>query len=318
MNRLMMFLLFVWIIIWINSIKGQLLLHTPEWLFEKFPVFNESYIKQRQIKSIVFDIIDKKDWQEPDDKDLTEVYEFDKGGKMLRKYHTGVKKVVRYETHNKKSKKVFINEHIEYDTISTEYVYQPNVLIERNIYPNNYIEATYFKKCGKWICKEEKYIETYRQLSTGGKVLDKLLLKAQDSIVTYDFGKQIKQVYFNNEKLPYKEKFIYFNDQKQVVEIIEQLVVANGKIKKEFDYNSAGQLENAVMVVDYGIPDTFSIHFYYDKQGRVESEKQFKNNKELKEYQYIYSENNSELKSILIRDFDTSNIRIIKLKMIHY
>jgi len=145
-----------------------------------------------------------------------------------------------------------------------------------------------------------------------------LLLKAQDSIATYDFGKQIKQVYFNNEKLPYKEKFIYLNDQKQIVEITEQLVVANGKIKKVFDYNSAGQLEDAVMVVDYGIPETYSIHLYYDKQGRVESEKQFKNNKELKEYQYIYSENNQELKSILIRHFDESSIRIIKLKMGYY
>jgi len=318
MNRLKTFLLFVWVTIWIFPIKGQLLLHSPEWLFEKFPVFNESYIKQRQIKSITFDIIDKKDWQEPDDKDLTEVYEFDKEGRILRKYHTGVNKIIRYETHNKKGKNIVINEHIEYDTISTEYVYQPNVLIERNIYPNNYIEATYFKKCGKWICKEEKYIETYRQLSTGGKVLDKLLLKAQDSIATYDFGKQIKQVYFNNEKLPYKEKFIYLNDQKQIVEITEQLVVANGKIKKVFDYNSAGQLEDAVMVVDYGIPETYSIHLYYDKQGRVESEKQFKNNKELKEYQYIYSENNQELKSILIRHFDESSIRIIKLKMGYY
>jgi hypothetical protein len=108
------------------------------------------------------------------------------------------------------------------------------------------------------------------------------------------------------------------NDQKQIVEITEQLVVANGKIKKVFDYNSAGQLEDAVMVVDYGVPETYSIHLYYDKQGRVESEKQFKNNKELKEYQYIYSENNQELKSILIRHFDESSIRIIKLKMGYY
>lgn len=292
---------------------AQLFSFEPEVLFEQFPVFNSSYIQQQRIRRIIFDIIDKKDWQEAEDKDITEVYEFNTDGKLKRKYFTSIKKIIQYETHNKKHKTVITKELYEYDTTATEYHYQNNLLIERNIYPNNYTEATYYKYCGNWVCKEEKYIETFKTISTGNKILDKLFLKAYDSIAVFDYGNQIKHVFYNNEKLPYKEKFIYFNENKKIVEITEQLMVANGKIRKQFLYNSSGLLEKSIMNIDYGYPETYSIDFLYDDKNQVTAEKHFKNNHELKEYQYIYSENNW-LKSILIRNFDNKDIRIIKLK----
>ncbi len=313
MNLLKILSIFLFQIIWLC--KAQLLLFSPEYLFEKFPVFNPEYIQKNKIKKIEFDIIDKKDWQEAEDKNLTEVYEFEATGKLKRFYHTSIKKIIRIETQHKKHKNFTTQELFEYDTTSTEYLYQPNLIIERHKFPNNYTEATYLKFCNsKWICKEEKYIESYRTLSTGNQVLDKLLLKAQDSIVTYEFPNQIKQIYYNNEKLPYKEKFIYFNDKKQITEILEQLIVANGRIKKTFQYHPQKKLIlTTQMLIDYGHPESYAIEYQYDEGGRVYSEKHFRNNNALKEYQYIYSENNNELKSILIRTIEDKNIRIIKL-----
>jgi hypothetical protein len=296
--------------------KAQLLIHPPDLLFEKFPVFNEKYIQQNNIKKIIFDIIDKKDWQEAEDKDLTEVYEFDENGRLKRKYHTTIKKVIQYETHNKKNKSIITKEIYEYDTVSTEYTYLPNQIIERNFLPNNYADAHYYKICGKEICKEEKYTEFYRTLSTGTRVLDKVLLRSYDSIATFSYENQIKKVYYNNEKLPYKEKFIYFDKNKRITEISEQLIVTTGYIKKQFFYNSSGNIENATMTVNFGNPENYAIEFNYDeKTQQLISEIHFKNNNKMKEYQYIYSQNNNELYSILIRTFEEKNIRIIKLKI---
>ncbi len=312
MNPLKILSIFLFQIIWLC--KAQLLVFSPEYLFEKFPVFNTEYIQNNKIKKIVFDIIDKKDWQEAEDKNLTEVYEFEASGKLKRSYHTSIKKIIRIETQHKKHKNFTTQELYEYDTTSTEYLYQPKLIIERHQFPNHYTEATYYKLCDpKWICKEEKYIESYRTLSTGNQVLDKLLLKAQDSIATNEFPNQIKQIYYNNEKLPYKEKFIYFNDKKQITEILEQLMVAGGRIKKTFLYTNDNLLISATMTIDFGNSETHQIAYFYDEKKRVLSEKHYKNNQHTKEYQYIYSENNNELKSILIRTFEDKNIRIIKL-----
>lgn len=291
---------------------------TPEKIFEQFPVFNVEYIKNNKIKSIIFDIIDKKDWHVAEDKNLVEVYEFYKDGKLKRKYATAIKKVIQYETHNSKHKSVITKEIYEYDTLSTEYIYQSNLVIERHRYPTNYTDATYYRYCGKFICKEEKYTETYRTLHSESKVLDKLFLKAYDSIATFNYKNQIKQIYYNNEKLAYKEKFTYFNDNQQITEILEQLLVANGKIKKTFNYLPNGNITNAIMTIDYGTPETYYIEFQYDNKQRLLSEKHFKNEQALKEYQYIYTEDNSYLQSILIRTYDDKNIRIIKLKYEYY
>jgi len=314
MNPLKILIILISITFSIN--KAQLLIHPPDLLFEKFPVFNEKYIQQNKIKKIIFDIIDKKDWQEPEDKDLTEVYEFDENGRLKRKYHTTIKKVIQYETHNKQNKSIITKEIYEYDTISTEYTYLPHQIIERNFLPNNFTNAHYYKICGQEICKEEIYTEFYRTLSTGTKVLDKVLLRSFDSIATFFYENQIKKVYYNNEKLPYKEKFIYFDKNKRITEISEQLIVTTGYIKKQFFYNSSGNIENAIMTVNFGNPENYAIEFNYDeKTQQLISEIHFKNNNKMKEYQYIYSQNNNELYSILIRTFEEKNIRIIKLKI---
>lgn len=301
----------------ISETFAQLLFH-PGYIFEKFPVFDSNYIKQHRIQKIIFDIIDKKDWQEAEDKNLTEIYEFYPDGKIKRQYFTSIKKVIQYETIYKKHKNPVIKEQYEYDTTSVSYIYQKNLWIERHTYPNKYTEATYYRYCGKFICKEEKYIESYREMSTGNYVLDKMLLKAQDSIASYHFGNQIKQVFYNNEKLPYKEKFIYFDNAQKIKEISEQLLYAQGKIKKTFEYNADGKLLKATMIIDYGNPETYNIQYEYDNGQNVLSEKHYKNNTLLKEYQYIYSENNNELKSLLIRTFEDKNIRIIKLYYEYY
>lgn len=300
-----------------STFKAQLLSFNPEYIFEQFPIFNSDYVQKNKIKSITFDIIDKKDWQEAEDKNLVEVYEFDTQGRLIRKYHTSIKKIIQQQIENKKHKVIATKEFYEYDTTSTEYIYQPSLIIQRHKMPNNYIEATYFKLCNQQICKEEKYIETYRYLSTGQQVLDKLLLKASDSIANFNYEKQIKQIYYNNEKLPYKEKLIYLNNKNQITEILEQLTVASGKIKKKFEYNDNNKLKSAEMIINYGTPQNYYISYTYDNQQNVLSENHTKNNTLFREYQYIYDENNN-LKSILIRTYEDKNIRIIKLKYEYY
>ncbi len=295
-----------------HSAFSQLLKIDPTLLFEKWPIFNEAYIKENKIKRITFDIIDKKDLQEAIDRNLVEVYEFNTQGLLTRNYHTQIKRTIQEEIRNKKNNVVSIKSTFEYDTISYEYAYNSNNdLITTKYHSQNYHEGSYFRYQNHNLTREERYIENYRTLINGQMILDKLSLKYYDSIYTFKTDKQTKQVFYNNEKMPYKETFYYKADDGKLLETSEYLSVANGKIKKHFNY-SKNMVQDATMVVDYGNPKQTIINFTYDTNNQLYSEKHTIDNKDYKEIQYIYQEDGS-LKSILIRSFDEKNIRIIKI-----
>ena len=62
--------------------------------------FNTAYIKTHNIKSITFDILDKKDLQVAEDKGLLNYYEFNDIGLLKRFYYTSIAKIIQKEYHS--------------------------------------------------------------------------------------------------------------------------------------------------------------------------------------------------------------------------
>ena len=78
---------------------SQTLIPTAETAFESQLPFNTEYIKSQKIKSITFDIIDKKDMQVAEDKGLLNYYEFNTNGLLTRFYYTSIIKIIQKEYH---------------------------------------------------------------------------------------------------------------------------------------------------------------------------------------------------------------------------
>ena len=79
---------------------SQTLIPTAENAFENQLPFNTEFIKSQKIKSITFDIIDKKDLQVAEDKGLLTYYEFNTNGLLTRFYNTSIVKVIQKEYHS--------------------------------------------------------------------------------------------------------------------------------------------------------------------------------------------------------------------------
>ena len=108
---------------------------TAETAFETQLPFNAEYIKEQKIKSITFDILDKKDLQVAEDKGLLNYYQFNKNGSLSRFYYTTISKIIQKEyfvaaRHHKRRQisaahSYTKNEYV-YDTISTSYFFNEN------------------------------------------------------------------------------------------------------------------------------------------------------------------------------------------------
>src|SRR5690606_31437694 len=117
--------------------------------FEKQHNFNRDFIRSKGIKKITYEIIDKKDFEVPVDKSLTEIYEFDDEGRLSRFYYTTITKTFEKEitTVGRKGKKYTrtVRDHI-YDTVSTAYFYADDKLILKRYHDGGtYYESRYFR-----------------------------------------------------------------------------------------------------------------------------------------------------------------------------
>src|ERR1700752_626143 len=145
---------------------SQTLIPTVESAFEPQLPFDDEYIKAQRIKSITFDIIDKKDFQVAEDKGLLNYYEFNDQGQITRFYYTSIAKVIQKEYHSgpvyHHKRKVnnghsyTKNEYI-YDTISTNYYYNEKFLLKLKRYNDgSYYESYYYDYSLEGKIKQEK------------------------------------------------------------------------------------------------------------------------------------------------------------------
>lgn len=302
----------------------QTLLPTAETAFDIQLPFNKSYIKQNNIKSITFDIIDKKDLQVAEDKGLLNYYQFNKDGQLTRFYYTVISKIVQKEFHHDavyhKKKKVSNaysytkNEYI-YDTVATTYFYNDykELKLKRN-QDGSFYESYYFdyNSDGK-INKERRCKETNVSAIKSDFKLGSQLTISEESFTYLSTGKnQFKKTCLNDENRPFKEMIYNFNDAKLITSINEQYIVTWITQKSVFEYNANNLLTKAIYTSNSNGLQQLVRTYEYDKNNCLLTEKHFKNDKLQKEISYITDEN-KKVTSYLIRDPNEKTIRIVKL-----
>ncbi|MBL7934486.1 MAG: hypothetical protein JNM51_01605 [Bacteroidia bacterium] len=303
---------------------SQSLIPTAEAAFESQLPFNTEYIKAQKIKSITFDIIDKKDLQVAEDKGLLTYYEFNSNGLLTRFYNTSIVKIIQKEYHSgpvyRHRKKISNghsytkNEYI-YDTVSTNYFYNENSLLKLKRYNDGaYYESYYYdyfadgKLEKEKRCKETNVSENKIEFKLGGQYVI-----SEESFKYVNTGKnQYKKTCMNDEGRPYKEIIYTLNENKKPTSINEQYTVAWITQNSNFEYNAKGQLIKASYKSNSN-GDMEQVRTYeYDSNDCLLTEKQYKNGILLKEISYI-TDATKKVNSYIIRDPNSKSLRIVKL-----
>ncbi|PBQ33083.1 hypothetical protein CNR22_15280 [Sphingobacteriaceae bacterium] len=310
------------IVLFISALSSvaQVLIPTPETAFELQHNFNPEVIKQKGIKKITFEIIDKKDFEVAVDKSLIETYEFNAEGRLSRFYFTIIvktneKQITRV---NRKGQSVShsINDYL-YDTVSTTYFYSGNNLILKRYHDGiNYYEGRYYRydSLGN-LTKESRFKETNNSTDRSLFILGNQVLLSEDSFQYKKFSSgQLKCTFLNNENRPYKERITNFDSLGRKKTENENYTAASW-IMQESKYEYKGKhLVSAQFEGNAGNKVLVKNTYEYDDMDELYTEKQFKNDVLQKEISYVTNKGDSLLNSIVIRDPNNKSIRIVRLK----
>ncbi len=311
------------------SAVSQTLLPKAEAAFESQLPFNHQYIQSQKIKSITFQIIDKKDMQVAEEKGLSHFYEFNQKGLLSRFYYTTIIKTIEKEYHSapvyRNHRKVsngntYTKNEYLYDTTSTVYFYNDSNLLKLKRYNDGpYYESYYYEYSldGKMEkekrCKETNVSEIKSEFKLGGQ-----FILSEESYKYQVTGKnQYKKICQNNEGRSYKEIIFNTNDAGQLTSINEQYIVTWIMQNSQFSYNAKGQLTSAVYKSNSNGELELSRTYEYDANDCLLTEKQFRNGVLQKEISYI-TDTNKKLTSYIIRDTNNKTMRIIKLDYQYY
>ncbi len=310
----------------LNNLKliSQTLLPTANYAFETQLPFNENYIKQQKIKSITFDIIDKKDLQVAEDKGLQNYYEFNELGILSRYYYTTISKTIQKEyfvaaKHHKRKQisaaHSYTKNEFLYDTISTTYFFNESKSIKLKRYNDGDFYESYYYNYNQEneIISEKRFKETNISPLKQNFKLGNQLVISDETYVYQKTGKfQLKKTCQNNEGRPYKDVIYNYNSQHQITSINEQYIVAWIIQQSEFEYNAKNQLIKASYNSNSNGNYQEMRTYEYDENDCLLTEKQFKNGVMQKEVSYV-TDTFKRLTSYIIREADKKTIRIVKL-----
>lgn len=307
----------------ISFLIAQTLKPTPNSAFAPLLDFNTEYIKEQKIKSIKFDIIDKKDFEVAEDKNLINYYEFNTDGLLQRFYYTSISKSVQKEYHtapvyNRKrlvSKgHVYYKNEYEYDTVSTVYLYNKQNLIMQRYNDGTYYETRYYNYDSKnRITKEKRFKETNNSQIKNTFILGNQILLSEDSFQYQDISaKQYKKICLNNENRPYKEIIVNMDSAGNITSTNEHYTVAWIVQNAEFKYEN-GILTTAEFKGNANGDIVLKSVYECDSTNCIYTEKQFRNETLLKEISYITQRNSKLLSSFISRDVINKTMRIVKL-----
>ncbi len=309
---------------WFNA---QVLLLSPETAFENQHNFNPELIKNRNIRKITFEIVDKKDFEMVVDKNLIETYEFDTNGNLSRYYFTTIIKTIERQIttaavdngrHKLKNEHTYsVNDYI-YDTTSTSYFYNnANKLILKRYHDGaNYYESRYYRyNTHNQLTKELRFKETNNSKDKSVFILGNQVLLSEDSFQyqKYTSG-QLKCTFLNNENRPYKEQLTNYDSLGNKKKIFENYTAASWIVQEQnFSYKN-NKLATAEFKGNANNILTLKRTYEFDDKHELLTEKQYKNDILLKEISYVSDTNNGLLHSFIIREAANKTLRIVKLK----
>jgi len=307
---------------------AQIIVPYYRFMADDAPCFNTSEIKKRKIKSIVFDMVDKKDFQVAEDRDLSKHYEFDSLGRLTRSYYTVIKKIIQKDFYNAPvyrhhklisaggtySKSIY-----EFDTLYTNYFYNSkNQMVGKRYNDGSYYNAMYYTydEKGKLIkllsCKETNANADKNVFTLG---MQKVLFEEKYNYINAS-ANQYKQQYLNDEGRVFKESIVNLNAASQATKISENYVATWINQNTDLTYNDKGQLVEKKYTSNASENIVLDETYEY-KNGLLDTEKHYKNASILVETGYV-NDSTGLLTSYVSRDYINKSMIIARLLYTYY
>jgi YD repeat-containing protein len=305
--------------------KAQLLLTGNSGNSDNSFSFNPSEIKNRKIKSITFEIVDKKDFQIVEDKDLSKHYEFDLEGRLKRSYYTVIKRIIQKDFHTAPVYRhnrlvneggVYSKSIYEFDTLSTNYFYDANGnLVGKRFNDGSFYNATYYQydSIGRVIsllsCKESNTNADKNVFTLG---MQQINFREKYKYI-HSSSKQYKQQYLNDENRVFKELIVTFNAAKQPLQYNESYVATWINQVTDFTYNDKNLLIEKKYTSNASSTIELKETYEYDSNGLLNTEKHYKNSVLQTETGYVNDADTKLLNSFVTRDYINKTMQIVKL-----
>lgn len=322
--------LILFFVISLYSVKAQLFYPPVQNIADNIPDFNAEEIKKRHIRSIVFDMVDKKDFQVAEDKDLSRHYEFDSLGRITRSYYTVIKRIIQKEFHTApvyRHKRMisqgssYTKSVYEFDTLSCVFVYdkQNNLSCKRyndgNVYNASYYWYDSLGRVTRILYCRETNSSPDRSVFVLG--LQQKQFEEKYKYV-YTSPVQYKKQCLNDEERVFKEIVVTFTPKKQPKQYNESFIATWINQVTDFTYNEKNKLIEKKYTSNAGgnveIKDTLT----YDKNNFLDMEKHYKNGTLISETGYVNEPLTGLPTSYVTRDPINKSMLIVRLIYSYY
>ncbi len=286
--------------------------------------FNAEVIKQKKVKSIVLDIVDKPDGSIIIDKGATQGYEFDAMGKLSRYYYTILNKtqaveidvpalkkrgrVIRQATTRTVTK--YIN-----DTIFVNVFYDnESRIISKRVRTGDFYDAWYYeyndldqlKK--EMHCKETNVSENKNEFKMG---VQKILSTETFSYVSLT-PTQVKKSCLNDEGREYKKAIINYDEKGNKLSENYEFIVSWMVHETSYTYSNANRVTGRTIRSNESGEKKLRSVFAYDDKGVLLTEQKFNKEVLTNEISFLYEPTNTLITSHINRDHKNASIGIVK------
>lgn len=304
-------------------------LDTKPSVIETTPIhFDANYIKRNKVKQITLQVMNKKDDFPIEDKGLTEAYEFDTAGNVIRYWKTSILSVEVVEKKMpaiyRKGKRISPPYTIDtykytYDTAFTWFKYDNmNRMITKRIHAGDFFFTWYYEyNMNGFLSKQ-----TYCKESNKNPSMHSFDLGVQSILSTESFdyifqtGNQLKKVCLNDEGKEYKSAIINFN--RFFIEENYTYVVGYARNYNYYKFDDKGRTTETSYYTNSNGDVTVKKYYEYDTDGEVKMEKEYTNEEPVHTYTYLYDSKSKLLTSRLDRSIKKKNIEIVKFHYVLY
>jgi hypothetical protein len=313
-----------------SLLRAQVFYPPIQHVADNIPDFNFSEIKKRKIRAIVFDMVDKKDFQVAEDKDLSRHYEFDSLGRITRAYYTVIKRIIQkefqtapvYRKHRVVSEgNVYHKSLYEFDTLSCTFIYDQN----SNLACKRFNDGSTYSSQYYWydsIGRITRVLYCKETNSSADKSVFILGMQQKQFEERYKYAysspTQYKKLCLNDEDRVFKENIVTFTKDKKPKQYNETFVATWINQVTDFSYNEKNQLTEKKFTSNAGTPVEIKDVFTYDKNNFLDMEKHYKNGVLISETGYVNDLASGLPTSYVTRDPINKTMQIVRLLYSYY
>jgi len=292
----------LFLLILLNNGFAQIIDNSNCRAFSDEPFFNQTFIKNNNIKRIVgrtsykgeMDVIRKK-------KEIF-IYEFDKKGRQTAIYW---------------SFKLGQN---TMDTSAVIFTYNDkNQLINKRRNDNHsFYSYTYaYNSLGRVInqkyTRDENISNSKIDFKQGGQFV---IVSNSFEYIELNDTQYVKK-YFNNHGKVYEQKKYTYNIMGYLLNETSRMVISRKTIKTNYSYNNRGLVSEKDEISTVMGRNKITNRYKYDGIGNLLEENIYRNDKHISERQVVYT-NNMLIRSLLTREGGTNNINLIQYEYEFY